>query len=215
MAVSLSAAVFTYNNNGAPVFSVARLNTDGSIDSSFALIGGPTQSSAQEMGSISALALQPDGKVVIAGSFRKVGPTFATNFARLNANGSVDTAFNTQNPTPGVFTSGIGIGATISAVELQPDGKILVGGSLGENSLAPGGDSARAFARFNSDGSRDSSFSTPFILNQGLGLALQPDGKIVVVGTFRITTPAVRNSVARLNSDGTSGCDLRYTRDER
>jgi uncharacterized delta-60 repeat protein len=129
--------VFTYNNNGAPVFSIARLNADGSIDSSFALVGGPTQLSSQDMGSISALALQSDGKVVIAGSFRKVGLTLATNFARLNPNGSVDTTFNTQNPTSGVFASGIGISATISAVELQPDGKILAGGSLGENLLAP------------------------------------------------------------------------------
>ncbi|HKE59080.1 MAG TPA: Calx-beta domain-containing protein, partial [Pyrinomonadaceae bacterium] len=116
---------------------------------------------------------------------------------------SLDTAFNSLNTTTGVFASGIGIGAAISDLAVQADGKILLGGGLGSNTLTPAVNSTRAIARFNSDGSRDPGFDTPFILNQGTGLVLQPDGKVVIVGTFRFTSPAVRNSIARLNSDGT------------
>jgi uncharacterized delta-60 repeat protein len=84
---------------------------------------------------------------------------------------------------------------------VQPDGRIL-GMGFGSSTLPAGSAPAGAVARVLADGSYDPSFSCPFLSNQVTGLALQPDGKVIAVGSFRFDAPAERRGVVRLNNDG-------------
>jgi len=194
---------FTYTSRGARVYSLLRLDPNGALDPSFALVEGPSFNEPKEAGTVAALAVQPDGKIVIGGSFVHLSGVDIINFARLNGDGSLDATFNATNASTRRATSGISRGATFAAIFVQPDGRILAGGSLGSDESTSVSGPGRAVARFAADGTREASFSGSSILNQGTGLALQPDGKIIVVGTFQITEPAPRAAVARLNGDGT------------
>ncbi len=165
--------------------SVARLNSDGSLDSSFA---APVMTTSS-FGSVTSLALQSDGKVLVGGHFL-IG-TDVKNTVRLNTNGTLDGTFNTAE-TGGPF---------VNALVVQPDGKILVGGQIGNYD----GISGRGIVRLNSNGSLD----TPLGLNSNLQntvstIALQSDGKIIVGGNFFVigSTPQ-QNNIARLNANGT------------
>jgi len=170
---------------------LVRYNSDGSIDTSFnagnPVIGANTTSIAN------AVLLQPDGKIVTAGH-NSAGTGFC--LARYNSDGSVDTTFNGGTPV-------IGAGTTLyaHAALLQPDGKIV---AVGVSSVAAG--SRFCLARYNSDGSIDTSFNggNPVIGANSTGNAyaalLQPDGKIVAVGNS--TGDLNPFKLARYNSDG-------------
>lgn len=97
---------------GVPRTRVARLNADGSLDTGFV--------ATNIDGTVYALAVQPDGKVVLGGSFTNVNGSVRSRIARLNADGTVDASFDT----------GRGADNTVYAVELLPDGKVLIGGSF-------------------------------------------------------------------------------------
>jgi uncharacterized delta-60 repeat protein len=163
--------------------SVARYNADGSLDPAFGS-GGVVTTAASGFGSeAKALVLQPDGKIVIGGDSSN---GFQTQFTlvRYDANGSLDATFGTG----GVVTTQVGAASSsIDGLALQPDGKIVAGGDAVKNSLAVPG-----LARYNADGSLDSTFgsggivTTPVVAGQSVSggpLALQPDGKIVAVAT--------------------------------
>ncbi len=149
---------------------------------------------------ISATAVQPDGKIIAVGNFLFVNGNFDNNMiqnsvVRFNADGSLDNSFN-----PG----GTGQDGNVYAVVLQPDGKIIIAGSIvSYNNVAKGG-----IVRLNPDGTLDTTFNTNgegtntgFSLVYNLGL--QADGKIVIAGQFSSYNGTTQNSVARLNSDGT------------
>lgn len=125
--------------NTAPFAGIARLNFDGSTDFSFNVGSGIA-------GLVRALALQPDGKIIVAGAFDSVNGTPRFNIARLLTNGRLDTSFN----------PGIGTDSAIRTVSLQPDGKILIGGDF--NSV--NGTNINYIARLNNNGSLDMSFQT-------------------------------------------------------
>ena len=182
--------------------TVTRLNPNGSDDMSF---DGDGTSSVDLGGDdrAYALALQPDGKIVIVGETSPVigfGPDIAV--ARLNPNGSPDASFN------GTGARVIDYGLTFDrgrAVAIQPDGKILVAGFGGP-------DTAMKVTRLNPGGSDDTSFGTGGtssvdlgVIERANGLALQPDGKIVVVGQRSpVATPSSGDdvAVARLTPKG-------------
>jgi uncharacterized delta-60 repeat protein len=136
-------------------------------------------------------ALQPDGKILVGGYFTSYNGTTRGGVLRLNANGSLDPTFA---PT------GSGIDYDVDAMVLQPDGKVLIGGKFS----AYNGASCRYLTRLNADGTRDASFNlTGTGLNSFVqSLALQPDGKIMVGGTFSNYNSTIRNAVLRLNADG-------------
>ncbi|MEO6244711.1 MAG: delta-60 repeat domain-containing protein, partial [Opitutaceae bacterium] len=90
---------------------VSRFNADGSPDGSFAVVNGGANG-------FSTLALQADGRVIVAGSFAALGSSAVARLARLNANGSVDASFN---PAPN---------GRVTAVALQPDGRVMIGGGF-------------------------------------------------------------------------------------
>jgi uncharacterized delta-60 repeat protein len=173
--------------------SIARLNADGSLDGSFNPGTGANQS-------VNSVALLSDGKVIIGGSFTMVNGTNRNRIARLNADGSLD----------GGFYPGRGLESPVSSLELQPDGKVLIGGGL----------------RLNADGSSDNSYvfvpNTNTSFNPDIAVpgtdysvgrcsAVQPDGK-VLIGGYTVTTLAIDEFnnhyyslgyfVTRVNSDG-------------
>ena len=104
-----------------PPRMIVRLNADGSLDSSFD--SDVNQLNPKTPHSVNAIALQPDGRIVIAGYFGLVNGVVRENIARLNADGSLDPDFN-----PGLVTENMV--NPVNALVLQPDGSILVGGSF-------------------------------------------------------------------------------------
>jgi uncharacterized delta-60 repeat protein len=175
--------------NGVPRRSMARLNADGSVDESFAGMG---QSNVLER--VYALAVQPNGKVVIGGDFTMVGNTRRQHVARLNVDGSLDESFD-----PGyVYLQ------RVSALALQPDGRVVIGGDF----RSIDGVSRNCVARLMSDGSLDLGFDPgsgaevrPFFPSDAFvhALALQPDGRILVAGLFHSFDGVPRSSIARLH----------------
>jgi len=154
-------------------------------------------------GNVNVAAVQPDGKIIVAGAFISVtdetGSYSRLRIARLNADGSVDAGFG---------VTGSGASGSIECVEILPDGKILIGGNFSSVTDATGSVSRLHIARLNPDGSVDTTFGTdgngP---NSGvLSTAVLPGGKILVSGAFFSITDAtgtyIRRRLARLNSDG-------------
>ncbi|HZH34106.1 MAG TPA: FG-GAP-like repeat-containing protein, partial [Pyrinomonadaceae bacterium] len=164
--------------------SLARLNPDGTVDSSWTpvAIGGTSTASVID------IALQSDGRILVGGD---IGSPRA-DLLRLNADGSLDTTFNTP----------VSPNSVIRRIVVQPDGKILIGGSFTLSSPSTNG----MIARLNSDGSPDPTFAIDNI-NAGSGilqdLILQPDGKILISGSFTQVFGVNRGRIARLNANGT------------
>jgi len=119
---------------------LARLNPDGSVDPGF------QNGMAGADGDPDAFALQPDGKVLIAGYFRSVNNTPRSGIARLNPDGSLDTGF--QNGMAGADSPGV------YSLALQPDGKVLIGGEF----ASINGVTRYRIARLNANGSVDPLF---------------------------------------------------------
>ena len=171
--------------DGQPRMNLARLNAAGTLDSGFNPGAGGSYSSI-----VNSLALQADGKIVVGGSFTTLGGQPRTNIGRLNLDGTLDTGFN---PGAGVAASGV-----VNSLAVQPDGKILVGGSF----TGQGGQVPSNMVRLNADGSLDSGFN-PGASGQVSALAIQADGKILVGGGFQTLGGQPRNFLARLNPEGT------------
>jgi len=158
-------------------FLVYRFNADGSADQSFGLGGVVGTDIAGRADIARAIALQGDGKIIVAGSS---DGEFA--LARYNANGSPDTTFGTN----GVVTTPFGADATALDVAIQDDGKIV---AAGRSSATAGGTSTFALVRYNADGSLDTSFDGDGKVTTGFGLtaansvAMAPGGRIVAGGT--------------------------------
>jgi uncharacterized delta-60 repeat protein len=174
--------------NGQPESAVARFNADGSLDASFSV---PAPGFGN--GNVQALALQPDGKIVVAGGFTLMCSIAHNQIARLNPDGTVD----------GAFVASLDVAP--SSVAVQSDGKILLAGTFSQID----GNAETGLARLNPDGSMDASFTDP-LTNQPYGasvVGLQPDGKILVGGAFLSIkvggSGVLANNIARLNADGT------------
>ncbi|GAA4031735.1 delta-60 repeat domain-containing protein [Hymenobacter glaciei] len=172
--------------NGALTGKLQRLNTDGTTDATF----NPGGTGAN--GFIAAMLLQPDGKILVAGGFTTFNNLPRALLVRLNANGSLDPSF-TFAPTPTDYRQ-------LTALALQPDGKILVGSGLTFTTQSSGG-----VVRLNSDGSADPTFNVGTGITAGLArtLLVQADGKILVGGTFAMFNGQAVGNLVRLNATGT------------
>ena len=178
----LAAGTFS-SFNGLARGRIVRLSADGVVDTT-AFTGSGFNSTVR------AIAVQPDGKVIAVGDFTTYNGTARNGVARLNADGTLDTAFNPQS----------GFNAATTTVALQTDGKIVVGGSF---TLFNGVTRTR-IARLNSDGSLDTAFDPVAGFNSfPVALAMQADGKIVVGGYFTLYNGVARSAIARLNANGT------------
>jgi len=165
-----------FSSNG---FTVVRYNPNGSLDSSFGT-GGIVTTLTSPQDQVFSSVLQPDGKIVVAGSRLIISNDYdPTGFAlvRYNPNGSLDTTFGAG----GLVTTGVGMHSGAHAVALQPDGKIVAAGS---------GSGDFALVRYNADGSLDTVFGGDGITTADFessndfahGMALDSQGRAVVVG---------------------------------
>jgi uncharacterized delta-60 repeat protein len=211
--------------NGVPRNGLARLNSDGTLDTSFdakldpgsfvgviilqsnkiivsQLLNNSTtirrfnsDGSAETIfnspvidGEVFAIAGQSDGKLVVAGSFQKIGETPRNRIARLASNGTLDSSFDPAG----------GPDADILALAIQTDQKIIAGGNFEHFS----GSARSGVARLLPNGTLDTSY------NQGQGvdgavtaIALQADGKLLIGGFISAVDGAPRDGIARLLGD--------------
>ncbi len=164
--------------NGQPRARIARLTELGALDPTF-------NSSAGADAWVNALALQPDGKIILGGSFVNMNGNYRPYLARLDANGLLDPIFNLTSPPNGPLTS----------LALQSDGKVIIGGGFS----AVGTEFHQNFARLKSDGSIDDAFyATPGASSWVESIALDDGGGILIGGAFYSVNGLVRPYVARL-----------------
>jgi uncharacterized delta-60 repeat protein/uncharacterized repeat protein (TIGR01451 family) len=197
--------------SGAEDFALARYNAAGSLDTTFDGDGKVTTDLAGGTDEADAVAIQGDGKIVAAG-LAFVSGTFDFDFAvaRYNADGSLDTTFDGDGK---VTTDLAGSIDEAFAVAIQGDGKIVVAG----RAVVSGTDDF-ALARYNSDGSLDTTFDTDGKVTtdfassneQAHGVALQGDGKIVAAG-YAFVSGANDFALARYQSKGTADLALTKT----
>jgi uncharacterized delta-60 repeat protein len=177
---------------------VIRLNSDGAIDNTFSPVPGGFGGAYYGK----AVAIQPDGKIVMAGTLYVANNTTDMGVARYHADGSLDSGFGTGGE---VTTDFNGLNDTASALVIQPDGKIVVAGSA-TNSIG----SDFALVRYNSDGQLDSTFGTGGkvmmdfngLYDEVRSAAFQSDGKIVVAGFASTKLGSTVFGLARYNPDG-------------
>jgi uncharacterized delta-60 repeat protein len=178
-------------------FALARYGADGSLDTSFSCDGKLTTAFGAGDDSGSSVAIQADGKILVAG-YSYNGSTSDFALARYNADGSLDTTFSGD----GKLTTALGSG---SSVAIQADGKILVSGSSSNGSNAD-----FALVRYNPDGSLDTSFDGDGKLTTDISsgdefasdVAVQADGKMLIAGS-RFNGTDYDIALIRYNTDGT------------
>ncbi len=165
--------------NGNSEFGVLRMLDNGELDQTFDTVGWTSTTMSALGDAAFAMALQPDGKIILAGQSDN-GINGMLGMMRYNADGSPDDTFGNE----GIVTDDYGgEQVEIYAIALQPDGKILVAGNIYD------GTGRMIVARYNSDGSADLAFNgtgmaTVTFGEYGVayGMALRPDGKIVLAG---------------------------------
>ncbi|WP_299130081.1 T9SS type A sorting domain-containing protein [uncultured Winogradskyella sp.] len=173
--------------NGITTNNIARLNNNGSLDTSFNSGSGVGTSFSTPL--IGPIAIQDDGKILIGGSFTTYNGTEINRLARLNSDGSLDTSFNI----------GVGFDNTVDIITIQDDGRILISGEFTSYNGATSND----LVRLNSDGSLDTNFNTGTGVNNSVFTStIQDDGKIIIAGNFTSYNGIESNKIARLNSDG-------------
>lgn len=178
------------SGNSGSAFALARIDSNGSRDNTFGVNGTVRTELTGIFGSANgrSVAIQGDGKIVVAGiSYTSMVITsFAV--ARFNANGTLDNTFNTNGIATTLIAGGVGRDVGLSAA-IQSDGKIVVAGvSTGATTTAIG------VVRYNTNGTLDNSFGTGGTVRTPLdggtlstpanSVALQPDGKILVAGSL-------------------------------
>jgi uncharacterized delta-60 repeat protein len=185
-------------------FALARYNTDGTLDATFGGDGKVTTNFTRRVDTGNRLVIQTDGKIVVVGAAAADTSNSKFALARYNSDGTLDTTFSGDGKQTTDFTSGFDFGNTLT---LQADGRLVAGGVAVRS--ASRGDFA--LARYNTDGSLDSTFSGDGRViisftsrwDIALGVDVQTDGKIVAAGIAgsRGTNPRV--ALARFNADGT------------
>ncbi len=188
--ILVGGAFNTFNSITRP--GIVRLNTNGIVDPNFNTGSGANST-------VYAVALQSDGKVIIGGDFTVFNGQPRTRLARLNPNGSLDASFDPN----------ASLDSTVRAILVQPDGRILVGGTFTSADGVP----RNYLARFNVNGSLDTGFLAdplPGADNSVYALAQQVDGRILVAGDFRRFNDVTRNRLTRLNPDGTTDPTINF-----
>jgi uncharacterized delta-60 repeat protein len=178
-------AGFINSYNGITINRIARLNTDGTLDTTFNPGTGPNNI-------IETTSIQSDGKIIIGGNFTVYNGIGRNFIARLNTDGTLDATFNGGTEADNI----------VRTASIQSDGKIIIGGDFNSYN----GITRNQIARLNTNGTLDTNF------NPGTGTeanstvydsSIQSDGKIIIVGAFNFYNSVTRNGIARLNTDGT------------
>ncbi|MBV6404675.1 MAG: hypothetical protein GFGODING_01430 [Flavobacteriales bacterium] len=169
--------------NGTGRNGIARLNTDGTLDTGFDPGTGTSSW-------VATITIQPDGKCVIGGNFTSYNGTGRNRVARVNSDGTLDTGFD----------PGTGCNSWVYCSDIQADGKLLIGGDF--TSVA--GSTRNRLARLNTDGSLDTGFApTGGANNWVYSMNAQPDGRLLIGGAF-----GTYNGTSRTRLAGVLlGCD--------
>ncbi|MEP7094109.1 MAG: delta-60 repeat domain-containing protein, partial [Flavobacterium sp.] len=151
--------------NGTTLGHIVRLMQDGSIDVGFNTVLGADAA-------IDAMLIQPDGKIVLGGRFDTFNGNGYSRLIRLNTDGSIDNSFSV----------GTGFDKNVYALDLQSDGKIIVGGSF----LNYNGVSKKRVLRLYPNGTLDTTFEsgTGFSNGDVRNILVQPDDRILIGGAF-------------------------------
>ncbi|HEY1085023.1 MAG TPA: choice-of-anchor D domain-containing protein [Prosthecobacter sp.] len=171
-------------NTGFPYPGIRRINPNGSVDESFApAISG---------GTVEMMAVQPDGEIIIAGSFQALNGVARSGIARLHSDGLLDEEFE-------VSVSG----GQIYTLATTPDGSILVGGDF----TAVNGVSRKSLAKLNADGTLDANFTANVTKTGGLSgrvhcVVVHPDGSLTVGGLFDSVNGQYSPNLVRLAENG-------------
>ncbi|SJZ88633.1 delta-60 repeat domain-containing protein [Trichlorobacter thiogenes] len=169
--------------SGVACQNIVRLNSNGSIDNTFV---PPAFTVFYGLSEVYAIALQPDGKILLAGRFSTVGGVDSPTVVRLNSNGSVDSSFITPFGNSG---------STVYALALQPDGRILVGGSM---QIVEGENIYNSLVRLHPNGSRDSTFNSSVT---GIVKSIVTDGiQLLVGGTIEAVDGSARQGLVRFTT---------------
>ena len=193
----LIGGAFSVPNKG-----IARMNPNGTVDTAFGVgVGVDTLP-------VWAVALQPDGKIIIGGDFTMVNGVAALRVARLNADGTPDPTFKV-----GLGADGAGDSKAVRVIAVQPDGKIVVGGSFTTFNALP----RKYLVRLQPDGSVDPTFVGPDFTQPNSwkvsSLALQPDGRILVGGRFFFGTEQLTQKSGIIRVLATGGLDPSFVTD--
>lgn len=164
--------------NGTARNYIARINANGSLDGTFNPgTGADTR--------VRVAAVQSDGKIIIGGNFTSYNGTGRNYITRINPNGTID----------GTFNPGSGGDNNISAIAIQNDGKIIIGGLF----TSYNGTGRNRIARLNADGSLQTSFNPGTGADNFVGtISLQNDGKIIIGGSFVTYNGTARGGIARI-----------------
>ena len=172
---------------GQTRYGLARLLSDGTLDPSFAPVLGPGSD-------VLALAIQTDGRILLAGQFTNVNGINRNGVARIQPDGSLDLSFD---PGAGVGPSGSN---GVYSITLLSSGKMLVSGAFTNFNGLP----RNYIARLNTDGTIDAAFNPGPGADQVITtVSVQLDGKILIGGEFAFVDGQLRRHIARLNEDGT------------
>ena len=164
--------------------NVALANTDGTVDNTFAGLGGATDYNPN----IWAMVVQPDGKILITGLFNSINGMPHYNVLRLNPDSTVDSSFN------------VNTGRSTRALLLQPDGKVVIAGNFGQVNGVP----RSRIARVNADGTLDLTFDPGTGADRFIrALAQDSTGNIYAGGEFTVFNGISRRGIVKLTPTGT------------
>ena len=178
------------NYDGTARNGLVRLLSNGARDTSFADFTGPV------VFWIRSLALQTDGKILVAGAFYHQTGNLRAGLKRLTTTGAVDSTFTglTSGSSTAFDTAFLGI---VNQVAVLPDGRILVAGDFSQFN----GSARAGVARLTTAGALDSGF-TPALNSIAYALLPLPDGRVLLGGDFTTVNGGTATRIARILSDG-------------
>jgi uncharacterized delta-60 repeat protein len=189
--------------NGISRSCIVRLNSDGSLDTTFSVGSGFAYSGYDIQPVVFKIKIQSDGKIVCVGQFTSYNGSLCNSIVRLNTNGTVDTTFVTGNGFIAIYN--VPTAGSVTGLEIQSDGKILALGTF----QSYNGITKNGIVRLNTNGSLDTTFVGEFYgnpsssLTTSTGIKILPDGKIMLLGYFYNYNNVDVPYIIRVNSNGT------------
>lgn len=174
--------------------AIARLNSTGGLDNSYVPVSG-----AQRTSFVTAMAVQPDARIVVGGSFSTSNGQPSYRLTRYTLDGVNDPTFTRGDGFEFVFEGPNKPSPFIYQMDVQSNGKILVAGQFNFFNGTP----VANFVRLDQNGNLDTTFTATFAQGVVFAVKVLPDDKILVCGDFNFANGVARNGVARLNADGT------------
>lgn len=199
-------------------FAILKLKENGTPDSTFGVNGWASTPALAFEDEVRAMAIQSDGKIVVAGTAEVSSGSKIYDFgvARFNADGTIDNSFGTN----GVVTTNINANDIPEGIAVQSDGKIVVGGTSDED-----GDANYTVVRYTAGGAPDNTygsggiatydmatFGTAGSKDHGHGMALQTDGKVLVTG-FSAPAAGGNGNVVTMRLTTTGALDVTFSGD--